>query len=127
MSYSNYPAGAEFDPRAPWNEPEPEIHEFEVTATTTLVAYSEIETDKAFTEYDEDEDGGYSFLNTENVDFQNEFEKQYRTPIQLLAMLKEMCFEKMKTETDKSKISELQSIIDDCNIWQEENFEVEGQ
>lgn len=38
-----YPAGAEFDPRAPWNEPEPQIWNVQVELTLSFSFKSTIE------------------------------------------------------------------------------------
>ena len=52
-----YPAGAEFDSKAPWNQVDPEAKTIKVTISQTLSKTVEIEVDD-YEEYpDEDEDG----------------------------------------------------------------------
>lgn len=52
-----YPPGAEFDPRAPWNEIDPEPKKIEVTVSITLSKTVEVEVTDYTAEEDSDEDG----------------------------------------------------------------------
>ena len=52
-----YPAGAEYDPKAPWNQVEPEPRKIEVTVSITLSKTVEVEVTDYIAEEDYDEDG----------------------------------------------------------------------
>ena len=63
MSESGYyPAGAEYDPRAPWNQVEPKPKKVEVTVSITLSKTVEVEVTDYTAEEDYDEDG-YNGIN----------------------------------------------------------------
>ena len=63
MSESGYyPAGAEYDPKAPWNQVDPEPREIEVTVSITLSKTVEVEVTDYTAEEDYDEDG-YNGIN----------------------------------------------------------------
>ena len=59
MSYSNYPAGAEFDPFAPYNESEPPEVDVELTATEKMTKTITVYTNKVWRVYDEEGYGSY--------------------------------------------------------------------
>lgn len=59
MSYSNYPAGAEFDPNAPYNESEPPEVDVELTATEKMTKTITVYTNKVWRVYDEEGYGSY--------------------------------------------------------------------
>ncbi len=52
-----YPAGAECDPKAPWNKIDPEPRKIEVTVSITLSKTVEVEVTDYTAEEDYDEDG----------------------------------------------------------------------
>ena len=63
MSESGYyPAGAEYDPRAPWNQVDPEPKKIKVTVSITLSKTVEVEVTDYTAEEDYDEDG-YNGIN----------------------------------------------------------------
>lgn len=76
-----YPEGAEFDPKAPWNEKESEEKEVEVTVSITLsktvkVKVSDYEIIEA-----EDEDGRvYEDIDYSNCDLRSAVEEQIILP-----------------------------------------------
>lgn len=55
-----YPAGAEYDPKAPWNQVDPEPRKIEVTVSITLSKTVEVEVTDYIAEEDSDEDGYHS-------------------------------------------------------------------
>ena len=60
MSESGYyPAGAEYDPRAPWNQVDPEPRKIEVTVSITLSKTVEVEVTDYTAEEDYDGEGYY--------------------------------------------------------------------
>ena len=52
-----YPVGAEYDPKAPWNQVDPEPRKVEVTVSITLSKTVEVEVTDYIAEEDYDEDG----------------------------------------------------------------------
>jgi len=114
---TNYPVGCH---NAPWDAPEKIESEIEVSATCTLTAFATVTTYDAVAEYDED---GLS-LDKSEVDAQTDFEREHYTPSQLLNALKEMCYEKLKTELNPQVAETLQNLAEDCILWTEQSFEV---
>lgn len=62
MNNCNYPAGAEYDPKAPWNQVEPEPRKIEVTVSITLSKTVEVEVTDYIAEEDSDEDGYHGII-----------------------------------------------------------------
>lgn len=56
---SNYPAGAEHDPNAPYNEREPELKKVKLDVYLTIHKVVEVETDKYYAFAGEINDGEY--------------------------------------------------------------------
>ena len=71
-----YPAGAEFDPRAPWNEEEQPYKEVEVTVSITVSKTMKIPV-KDYVMY---EDGGIDFT---DCNLKKAVEENVEFPIQL--------------------------------------------
>lgn len=57
---NNYPTGAEYDPKAPWNQEEYKPQKVEVTVSITLSKTVEVEVSDYTAEKDIDEDGNPS-------------------------------------------------------------------
>ena len=57
-----YPAGAEYDPKAPWNQVDPEPRKIEVTVSITLSKTVEVEVTDYTAEEDSDEDGYHGII-----------------------------------------------------------------
>ena len=87
MSYSdNYPAGAANDPRAPYNQMDPEAVAFDVTATFTIEKTVELTTVQY--EGGETDDEGYTEpYDTLGVDWKDEYKEQQYNPVELLEKL----------------------------------------
>ena len=90
MSYSdNYPAGAENDPRAPYNQVDPEAVAFNVAATFTLEKAFELTTVQY--EGGETDDEGYTEpYDTLQVDWKDEYKEQQYNPVELLEKLADL-------------------------------------
>ena len=115
-----YPAGAEFDPRAPWNQTDPDEATRDVTYTCTIQRTVPVST----TEYtpgrdEQDEDGYYIHDDDDFSDtpWLTEFTDQYRTPAQLIALLREVALEFASGHIPKKRASTWQHIADDCDGW----------
>lgn len=141
---SNYPAGAEHDPNAPYNRKDPETIEFDANVCVTLTRRLTLSSDDAYYEEwedaERDEDGhiyrtGGRELITDNVDFVDEYEKDYYSPKELLEILKKIMHDGsiQSFKENKSSISifgdafsfiDAAEIIESCEGWAED-IEVE--
>ena len=82
----NYPAGAANDPRAPYNQVDPEAVAFNVAATFTLEKTVELTTVQY--EGGETDDEGYTEpYDTLQVDWKDEYKEQQYNPVELLEKL----------------------------------------
>ena len=71
-----YPAGAEYDRNAPWNQSDPESREFDIEVIDSILLSATITTDNYIEEIDEDEDGRSSvctFEGSAEVEFRSQF------------------------------------------------------
>lgn len=62
MNNYNYPAGAEYDPKAPWNQVEPKPKKVEVTVSITLSKTVEVEVTDYTAEEDIDEENNHNII-----------------------------------------------------------------
>lgn len=119
-----YPLGAEFDPRAPYNQPEPQEHEFDVEVTATLGCNTRITSFDALEIFceDEDEDGYSSYLDTSNVNVYEDFREQFFSPTELIKM-----FRNLLLEHKEIKFGDRENVLRSTEIWLsgDEELEVE--
>lgn len=122
--YVNYPPGAD-TPDAPWNEPLIPERDFDVEVTITMSKVVTITTDNYVPECD-DEDGSM-YANTENTEWDKEFENSgHFTIADLLEELKGYVVEDMKTcAPNTGKGAHLQRLLLACEDWEtiEESYE----
>ena len=123
--YDNYPPGAAHDQNAPYNEPLIPEREFDVEVTITMSKVVTITTDKYVPEYD-DEDG-HTYANTENTEWDKEFENSgHFTIADLIEELKGYVVEDMKTcAPNTRKVSHLKRLLLACEDWEtiDESYE----
>lgn len=123
--YDNYPPGAAHDPNAPYNEPLIPERDFDVEVTITMSKVVTITTDNYVPECD-DEDG-HTYANTENTEWDKEFENSgHFTIADLLEELKGYVVEDMKTcAPNTGKGAHLQRLLLACEDWEtiEESYE----
>lgn len=118
----NYPAGAEFDPHAPYNQPEPVEHEFDVEVEAVLsmscVVTSLVSPMAVF-----DEDGCDVYYEVSSSELEEDFRKQHYTPLELIKKLRDVM--KIRAKRCKSKISkrEAENIVADCELWLDDDYE----
>lgn len=126
MGLSNYPAGAENDPRAPWNESSPEENDFNVNATATLTCLSTVTSYDAYHCVECDEDGCYGWLEKEDCDFEADFRRDLFTPMELIKYLKGLV-EKDLEEHPNLAWDVRKSVLESCEMWLagDEDLEVE--
>ena len=123
----NYPPGAAWDPRAPYNEPEwPEI---EVTATATLVKETVVLGSGVHTctECEIEPDGSRSYVSfTESDDDPRTlFRDQEKTPAEIFRDCEKIVRQLMKVQKVRyyAKVN-LAALLDALDGWEETNFEV---
>ena len=123
--YDNYPPGAAHDQNAPYNEPLIPERDFDVEVTITMSKVVTITTDNYVPEYD-DEDG-HTYANTENTEWDKEFENSgHFTIADLIEELKGYVVEDMKTcAPNTRKVSHLKRLLLACEDWEtiEESYE----
>ena len=123
--YDNYPPGAAHDPNAPYNEPLIPERDFDVEVTITMSKVVTITTDNYVPEYD-DEDG-HTYANTENTEWDKEFENSgHFTIADLIEELKGYVVEDMKTcAPNTRKVSHLKRLLLACEDWEtiDESYE----
>ena len=115
-----YPAGAEFDPRAPWNQVEPEERKFDTFVTISMSKSSEVYT----TEYTEDEDGDIDLLETP---WTTEWSHEHLNPQELMKELVILASEKLATSEDSEVKRKMRKIINDAEGWEVDEFLVEPE
>jgi hypothetical protein len=127
----NYPAGAANDPRAPYNQidPEEEVREVEYSCLMRRVAEVSTTDYIAGSTYPEWDDGRYIAV-TEEPDFENtnwvdEWKNQEYTPADLIGKLKEVAETLAKGETPtrprNSRKNYWSVLAKACEGWEQED------
>ena len=122
-----YPAGAEHDPSAPWNQHDPEPVDVDVEYSVVMMRSITIETTdydvEKWEECERDDDGhlvgvcGETY-NYDNVNWRKEYSEQHLTPIELIDELKNIC-EKLINDKNFNIVTNerLQYLINECKDW----------
>lgn len=140
-----FPAGAEFDPSAPYNEPIIPNEEFEVTCSQSLSRTASVWTNNYIpgaegVDYESDDEGGcyaspwHDDPDTSDTNWAEEYENNgYKTPLQLIQMLKEYLEQDLKKweEEDKkephkwaaTQVRKYKALIEECDCWTEDETE----
>lgn len=122
-----YPPGAEFDPRAPWNEQEVPERQFDVCISQTLSKSTRVTTNDYIPEVDQDEDGVYESTDTSDTDWEAAYNKDHYTPLQLINLFKESLLDELnsnKLNLDLKRRKCLEELIRECSDWTEDETEV---
>ena len=147
-----YPAGAEFDPNAPWNEPVIPERDFDVTCSQSLSKTVTVTTDNYIPgasgcDYEPDGEGGYCACgwhdpdDTSDTNWSQEYDENgHYTPLELIEKYKEELSENLKKleEYGKSLHSKkpywwiqrkrnLEHLIEECEGWIEDETDFEGE
>ncbi len=116
-----YPAGAEFDPRAPYNQRDPEEAVRNIDYSCVMHRTAQVATtDYIQSEWERDEDG-FAYRSDDDfseTDWLTEFTDQYRTPDRLITLLREIATEFAAGRTPQKRISTWQHIAEDCEGWE---------
>lgn len=116
-----YPAGAEHDPNAPWNQSEPDAVAKDIEYSCTIKRTASVETtDYVPGTWEKDEDGvgyrdGDDFSDT---DWLSDFKQQYRTPSELIDLLKDTAERLANGERPVTPdVKFWKDVVADCEKW----------
>lgn len=113
MAQSNYyPAGAEHDPNAPYNEREPEKKKVKLDVYLTIHKVVEIETDKYYAFPGEINDGEYlaPSIEFDEQEIKNDFREQTTLPHELAHLV------------EQGKVNKW--VLDDASGWDIADLEI---
>lgn len=120
-----YPPGAEFDPRAPWNEREVPERQFDVCISQTLSKSTRVTTNDYVPEVDQDEDGVYESIDTSDTDWKAAYNNSHYTPLELIGLFKEFLEKHLPDPiVDIKGYRKHKSLIKECEDWVEDELEV---
>ena len=120
-----YPPGAEYDPRAPWNQEETPEKAFDISVSQTLSKNTEVTTNDYVHVVDQDEDGYYEYDETSDTDWDAAFEEEHLTPIQLIEKFKEMLTTHLPDPVvDTKRYKEFKYLIKECEGWEDDETEI---
>ncbi len=119
-----YPPGAEFDPRAPWNEQEVPERQFDVCISQTLSKSTRVTTNDYVPEVDQDEDGVYESADTSDTDWKEAYKNEHLTPLQLIEKFKEFLTKHLPDLVGISGFKEFKRLIKECEGWVEDELTV---
>lgn len=118
-----FPAGAEFDPLAPYNEPIIPDREFDVVCSQTLSKSMTVTTNDYQPEFDEED--GRTYANTEDTDWFEAFESTgHYTPLQLIQLFGQILESFFKCGIVFKTPKYTQDLINECKGWQNDDTEI---
>ena len=124
----NYPPGAANDPQAPYNERPTE--EVEVTVKTSLIKETVVETSEGHmvceTEIEPDGTRSHVSFFEPDVDLKEAFLDAHRPAIQIIRDCEKICTQLIKVGNRYFADIYLPTLADDCQDWEEDEFEVDN-
>lgn len=123
MESGGYPPGAEFDPRAPYNQVDLPEKEIEVTISVTLSKTVKVMVNDYEVEEDTDEDGRHLSYDFSECDLNKAVEDQVVLP-QNLAEFTERMFNHDLNLKAAGMPRYLKEAIEDCKGWTVDEMEV---
>ena len=125
---NNYPPGAANDPSAPYNERPTE--ETEVTVRTVLIKETVVETSEGHWvhETEIEPDGTRSHVSSfePDADLKEAFLDAHRPAIQIIRDCEKICTQLIKVGNRYFADIYLPALADDCQDWEEDEFEVDN-
>lgn len=130
-----FPAGAEFDPSAPYNQSDPEDMDFEVTCSQSLSKTVTVVTNNYIpgaegVDYESDDEGGYCAVpwhddpDTSDTNWADEYHSNdYHTPFQLIQLLGEVLRKDLEQGIVFKNPRFTQNLINECKGWTEDETE----
>lgn len=119
----DYPAGAEFNKDAPYNQVDPKEREFEVTISQSLSKTVKVSTSDYVEIEDYDEDGKCLSIDTSNTDWMASYSESHKTPKELIKEFKDllnMCItaiENNKETNNKGMLKRFKYLKSECENW----------
>ena len=124
-STGDYPAGAEHDPRAPYNKVENAYIDCEVCVSQTLSKTTTVKTNDYESNPEWDNDFVYSTTDFSETNFNSLYAEQHYTPYELIELFKEFLEDKVKnSDFTDPKIPMMKALIEECKDWTEDETEV---
>lgn len=123
MESGYYPPGAEFDPRAPYNQVDLPEKEIEVTISVTLSKTVKVTVDDYEVDEGRDEDGYYCNYNFSECNLQKAVEDQIVLPQNLAKFTEEMFNQDLNLKA-AGMPRYLKDAIADCKGWTVDEMEV---
>ena len=120
-----YPLGAEFDPRAPWNEQEVPEKQFDVCISQTLSKSTRVTTNDYIPKEDQDEDGVYESTGISDTNWKKAYKNEHLTPLQLIGEFKDFLTKHLPDPIiDVKGFRRFKHLINECEGWIEDETEV---
>ena len=131
-----FPAGAEFDPLAPYNEPIIPEKDFEVTCSQSLSKTVTVTTNNYIpgasgVDYEPDDEGGYYASgwhdpdDTSDTNWTDEYHNNdYHTPLQLIELFKQYLENELNRMGEVKNERWIKHLIEECSDWQEDDIEI---
>lgn len=123
MESGGYPPGAEFDPRAPYNQVDLPEKEIEVTISVTLSKTVKVMVNDYEVEEDADEDGRYLSYDFSGCNLNKAVEDQVVLPQNLAEFTERMFNHDLKLKA-AGMPRYLKGAIEDCKDWSVDEMEV---
>ena len=123
-----YPPGAEHDPNAPWNQSEPEHVSQDIEYSCTMRRTATVETTNYVPGTWEKDEDGFGFRDGDDfsdTDWLSDFKDTYRTPKQLIDLLKETAKELADGKMPNKSKSFWKDVMADCDDWSIDDEETE--
>ncbi len=131
-----FPAGAEFDPSAPYNEPIIPEKDFEVTCSQSLSKTVTVTTNNYIpgasgVDYEPDDEGGCCAVgwhdpdDTSDTNWADEYHNNdYHTPLQLIELFKQYLENELNRMGEVKNERWIKHLIEECSDWQEDDIEI---
>ena len=126
-----YPPGAEDDPRAPWNQSDPDPVSQDIEYSCTMRRTANVETTDYVPGTVEKEWDGEGYVavrdgdDFSDTDWLGEYKEQYRTPLQLIELLRETAKELAEGNIPEKRVGFWRSVIEECEGWELEDEDTE--
>lgn len=130
-----FPAGAEFDPSAPYNQSDPEEKEFDVTCSQSLSKTVTVTTNNYIpgasgVDYEPDGEGGCSAVgwhdpdDTSDTNWADEYhDNDHYTPLQLIELFKKHLENELNRMAEVKNEKWIKHLIEECSDWIEDDTE----
>lgn len=124
-STGDYPPGAEYDKKAPYNEEQNPYVECRLCISQTLSKDVTVKTNDYTSNLIWDNELTYSSLDFSETNIDSLYAEQHYTPYELIELFKEFLEDKVKnSDFTDPKISMMKTLIKECKNWVEDETEV---